>query len=258
MNIFKRILIKVKYLGIRKIYYSLLFFLDFILSKFSDLDIINSGSYYQSLIKRNQSKKLIEFYEGNSGHNLNYKQYFLGFGLLHYSLLRNVKPLNILCIGSKKGFIPAILALGCKDNNYGHVDFVDAGYDQNQHDKHWSGIGFWKNNESKKHFDKIGISKYITTHVMTTQEYFNNNRKKKYQYIYVDGDHSYNGVKLDYSLFWPNLEKNGLIIFHDIVADGYLDEGKFGVKKFWKEIAKKNSLIFPFPKDSGLGIIQKK
>lgn len=203
------------------------------------------------------SKTLIEAFGVDEGQNINRAQYFLGFGLIHYALVRNARPKRILCVGSRKGFIPAILALACKDNGVGHVDFVDAGFGPEEPTKHWSGVGFWKKNEPDKHFGKIGVSDYITTHVMTTLEYAKNYPKKRYQYIYIDGDHSYEGVNLDYSLFWPRLDKEGFMSFHDVVAHGYLDKGLFGIWKFWKEL-KGNKIIFPFPKESGLGFVQKR
>ena len=221
-------------------------------------DAILATTYSQSLIKRAISRKLIVNYSGDNGHNLNFTQYFLGFGLIHYSFVRNTKPKNILCIGSRKGFIPAILGLACKDNGVGHVDFVDAGYGEETPEKHWSGCGFWKTENAKKHFAKIGVDKYISTYVMTTKEFAIKHPEKKFQYIYIDGDHSYEGVRSDYDLFWPLLEKFGFMSFHDVLVKGYLDKGLFGVWKLWKEIADKNAIVFPFPKESGLGIIQKK
>ncbi|MFA6814598.1 MAG: class I SAM-dependent methyltransferase [Patescibacteria group bacterium] len=215
----------------------------------------------QSIIKRPISKKLIQIYDGDEGHGLNFTQYFLGFALVHYALVRNIKAKNILCIGSCKGFIPATLALACKDNQIGRVDFVDASYsqhDKNDSKKHWRGIGFWKSTNPKKHFAKIKVDQYIDTYVMTSKQYAQKFPQKKYQYIYIDGDHSYEGVKLDYKLFWPKLEKNGFMVFHDVVAKGYLDKGLFGVWKFWQELKNKNHIIFPFPKESGLGILQKR
>ena len=227
---------------------------------FIDLGFIHQ-ELQQSLIKRRISKKLIKIYDGDEGHAINFTQYFLGFGLIHYAFLRNTKAKNILCIGSCKGYIPAILALACKDNQFGHVDFVDAAYsqyDENDSKKHWRGIGFWKKIDPKEHFAKIKVDKYIDTHIMTTKEYAKKFAKKKYQYIYIDGDHSYEGVKMDYKLFWPKLEKKGFMVFHDVIAKGYLDKGLFGVWKFWQELENKNKIIFPFPKESGLGILQKK
>lgn len=215
------------------------------------------NTYTQSLLKRPISRKLITRYNGDDGHNINHTQYFLGFGLIHYALIRNIKPTRILCVGSRKGYIPAILALACKDNGFGKVDFVDAGYDEDSPDKHWSGVGFWKKVLPSAHFSKIHVQKYITTHVMTTQEFADKFPNREYQYIYIDGDHSYEGVTLDYRLFWPKLNKGGFMAFHDVVAHGYLDKGLFGIWKFWKRLRTAHSIILPFPKDSGLGIIQK-
>lgn len=213
--------------------------------------------YQQSLIKRPLSRKLITLYNGDDGHNINDTQYFLGFGLIHYALIRNTKPARILCVGSRKGYIPAILALACRDNGLGHVDFVDASYDKNEAKKHWSGVGFWKKIVPSEHFSKIRIEKCITTYVMTTQKFSDTFPDRRYQYIYIDGDHSYTGVRRDYDLFWPRLHKGGFMTFHDVVARGYLDKGLFGVWKFWKELRNMHTIILPFPKDSGLGILQK-
>lgn len=251
-----RFLDTVKWFGLRKIYWVIR---RSIINSAEHL--INLGlfypSYQQSLIKRSMSRKLIEIYDGDYGHNLNFTQYFLGFGLIHYSFVRNIRPENILCVGSRKGFVPAVLALACKDNGKGHVDFVDAGYGEENVGKNWSGIGFWKKENPDAHFSKIHVQECITTYVMTTKKYASMFPNKHYQYIYIDGDHVYKGVKLDYSLFWPRLDKCGLMAFHDVVSRGYLDKGLFGVRKLWKEIGRQGAIIFPFPKDSGLGIIQK-
>jgi|GEM_PF-395617 len=40
--------------------------------------------------------------------------------------------------------------------------------------------------------------------------------KKKLDYLFIDGDHSYKGVKIDVMSWFPKLKKGGIIIFHDI------------------------------------------
>ena len=220
-----------------------------------DEEILHSA-FQQSLIKRHISRLLISNFNGDGGHNINISKNFLGFGLLHYGIIRNIKPNNILCIGSRKGFIPAILALACKDNAKGHVDFVDAGYDRDNIN-HWSGIGWWKKIDPQRHFAFFGINKYITSYIMTTKEFSQKYPNRTYDYVYIDGDHSYEGVKLDYSLFWPKLTKYGFMIFHDVYVKHTKDLGNFGVWKLWKELKYNTKIIFPFPKDSGLGFIQK-
>jgi len=178
----------------------------------------------------------------------------LGYGWIHYSLVRMIKPARVLCIGSRYGFIPAVLAQACKDNGRGHVDFVDAGYDSSS-PNHWTGVGFWKTGKGKSVFKEFNLGKWITLYVMTTQN-FSNKYKRLYDYIYIDGDHSYKGVSSDYKMFWPMLKAEGFMAFHDISVTGKKSEGEYGVAKLWKEISKRNAFSFNYSR-SGLGVIQK-
>ncbi len=236
---------KVKWFGLRKIYYL-------------GYNFFEQKELQKSLIQKKLSQFIIENYDGYEGQNIDFKNGNLGFGLLHYSLIQNLKPKNILIVGSLKGYIPAIAAMACKDTGFGLVDFVDAAYGEEEKGKNWQGIGWWKKINPKEHFSKIGVEKYIKTYVMTTKEFATKYPKKTYQYIYVDGDHSYAGVKLDYSLFYPKLAKGGLMSFHDVIANGKLTGGLYGVKKFWQELKNEQKITFPFPINSGLGILQKK
>lgn len=52
--------------------------------------------------------------------------------------------------------------------------------------------------------------------------------------LFIDGDHSYEGVKRDFELYSPLVAPDGLIVFHDIV-DGP-PEYVGGVHRFWSEI----------------------
>jgi len=61
-------------------------------------------------------------------------------------------------------------------------------------------------------------------------------------FLFIDGDHSYDGVKADYEMYGPLVRPGGLIFFHDIVADlmerkgmrGVSDSGE--VPRFWMEL----------------------
>lgn len=52
--------------------------------------------------------------------------------------------------------------------------------------------------------------------------------------LFTDGDHTYDGVKRDFTLYGPLVRKGGLIAFHDI-AEHPLESG-CEVLRFWKEI----------------------
>lgn len=52
--------------------------------------------------------------------------------------------------------------------------------------------------------------------------------------LFIDGDHSYEGVKQDFEMYSPLVAKGGLVAFHDIVDGVAVHVG--GVPKYWSEI----------------------
>ena len=51
--------------------------------------------------------------------------------------------------------------------------------------------------------------------------------------LFIDGDHSYEGVKKDFELYSLLVKKGGIIAFHDIVPGTPEREG---VVQFWDQI----------------------
>ena len=45
------------------------------------------------------------------------------------------------------------------------------------------------------------------------------NLNLKYDFVFIDGDHSYAGVKRDYESILPFLSENGVMVFHDVWWD---------------------------------------
>ena len=131
------------------------------------------------------------------------------------------------------------------------VDFVDAGF------RTWGGDGFWKKVNAQRYFSLLGISSWIEVYVMTSKDFAKKYPKGRYGYVYIDGDHSYKGAKLDYKLFWPRLKKGGFMAFHDVAVKEWGRLKGFGVWKLWQEIKSEHKIIFPL-RQSGLGIIQKR
>jgi predicted O-methyltransferase YrrM len=202
-------------------------------------------------------KKLMDFFQADVyGHQANIATADLGFGFIHYGLLRQLKPKSVLCIGSRYGFIPAVLASACKDNGFGHVYFVDAGFDESD-EKAYTGQGFWRRPEGQTVFARFGLDSFITTFVTTTKAFAAKYPDVVFDYIYVDGDHSYRGAAFDYATFWPKLLPNGLMVWHDSSIKETLQDGSYGV---WKVIekAKKTAHCLTFPAlTAGLAILQK-
>lgn len=214
------------------------------------------------------SKRIITHYgadyhwHNEKSQNINIKNGNLGYGLFIYALLRNIRPSYVLCFGSMYGFIPHMLAAACRDNFKGTVDFVDPSYDIDETCNHNYGQGFWRKIDVKNHFSYFNTNKYIKYYQKTSFE-FAKIARKKYDLIYFDGDHSYKGAKKDFDNFWPKLNDDGYIFFHDIniVKPDPLQHGmKFEFWKLIKEISNRPDVqMITIPsKVSGLGIIQKK
>ena len=55
-------------------------------------------------------------------------------------------------------------------------------------------------------------------------------RDNKVDFLFIDADHSYEGVKKDFEMYSLLVRKGGIIAFHDIVPSGYPT-----VYKFWNE-----------------------
>lgn len=56
----------------------------------------------------------------------------------------------------------------------------------------------------------------------------------KLDFLFIDGDHSYEGVKKDFELYSPLVRSGGVIAFHDVASHAASDA--CDVDRFWNEI----------------------
>jgi predicted O-methyltransferase YrrM len=57
---------------------------------------------------------------------------------------------------------------------------------------------------------------------------------REIDFLLIDGDHRYRGVKKDWQLYSPLVKKNGIIAFHDILFHPGIPSCK--VHRLWKEV----------------------
>jgi cephalosporin hydroxylase len=75
---------------------------------------------------------------------------------------------------------------------------------------------------------------------------------KKIDFLFIDADHSYEGVKRDFESYSQLVKKGGIIAIHDIAPSGWK------INKFWTEVKshyKSIEIIENYEKGNGIGVI---
>ena len=83
-------------------------------------------------------------------------------------------------------------------------------------------------------------------------------------FLFIDGDHTYEGVRRDFLDYSPLVNDGGIIVFHDIIISDHHHSRNVYVGEFWNEI--KNDPRFesfeiigsPDQNWAGLGVLRKK
>ena len=81
--------------------------------------------------------------------------------------------------------------------------------------------------------------------------------EQKLDFLFIDGDHTYEGVKQDFEMYSSFVKNGGYVAFHDINDTEFHRQLNCHVAKFWNELNYKNK--FEFNSKSfcmGIGVIQ--
>lgn len=200
------------------------------------MSILNRGWVYDS-ITRNEDSGSVS-YRWTHGANDTY----LGAGIFYYSIPYFLKSNVCVCLGSGGGYVPrlmtdAIWELQETDMiEMGEVYVVDATNSVNG-EVDWS--------DSDSYLREKFNPRFLNT---TTEDAFYNffvKRDIKIDYLHIDADHTYEGVKKDFELYSTLMNENGIISIHDTdkrywdnfeTYDGEPHDTCYGPSDFIKEI----------------------
>lgn len=168
---------------------------------------------------------------------------------LFSELIEKVKPTIIIEIGSWKGLSTVTMAKACQslglDTKIYCIDTWEGSLEfplnQELYGEIWS---------TEKVFDKF-MSNLQHNGVLGMVEPIKSLSKDaevpNAQLIYIDGDHTYEGVYADIVKYWNNLDKGGIIFGDDFflnVSFGRKDGYQCGVSKAVEEFCRKYNLNF--------------
>jgi len=209
----------------------------------------------------------------------------MGDGLMVYSIIQHMRAKNCVCIGSGGGYIPRIMTQaridlhkqnifeGNGDYNWGDIGstyVVDA----------CNGIGGPNDLDNEDSFYRKNFyPRFIKSTSVDAYYDFFVRQDIQIDVLWIDGDHTYEGVKTDFELYSKILSDNGIIIIHDtdenyeetliVSEDAKKDHYKFdGPSKFVKELEKNPDynlinlhnfrILMDKPSSSGITIINRK
>ena len=178
----------------------------------------------------------------------------LGFGAIHYGFVVNLRPRRVLAIGSRHGYIPAVIALALKFNGEGTLDFVDANYSDASHGfgTAYGGVGHWAGDASQR-FAPFNLFEHVHVHVTRSSDFFAS-CTATYGYIYLDGNHSYEGLRYDLEQSVARAEPGAIIALHDVAVT----DPAFGVGRLFDELDDGRFGKLVIGAWPGLGIVQLK
>jgi hypothetical protein len=152
----------------------------------------------------------------------------LGDGLIVYSIIQHMRAKNCVCIGSGGGYIPRLMTQARRD-------LYDQGIFEGNNEYNWgdigatyvvdacNGIGGPTDLENEQSFYRTNFYPRLIKSTSEKAYYdFFVLQDIKIDVLFIDGDHSYEGVKLDFELYSKILSPRGIILIHD--TDGEYEE----------------------------------
>ncbi len=143
---------------------------------------------------------------------------YLGAGMLYYALAYALKSKTCVCLGSGGGFVPRMMRQAQRDLGLdeSRTVLVDGTLQVQQKKKEIWGEPCWVPEDSvfRTNYPDIGIILQLTETAFN--EYFQPN-DVQIDFLHIDADHHYEGVKLDWDLYSPLVPDHGIITLHDTI-----------------------------------------
>lgn len=75
-------------------------------------------------------------------------------------------------------------------------------------------------------------------------------------FLFIDGDHSYEGVRQDWEMYSPMVRPGGLVGFHDIADTPYMRSVDNNVWRFWQGLDGEKTEFYEGGEFYGIGVVR--
>jgi predicted O-methyltransferase YrrM len=178
--------------------------------------------------------------------------------LLH-GLVRSMKPLACVEIGSAHGHSTCLIGLALKQNLRGRLWAVDP------HE-----ITPWNDAQPEHSYDflrrnlrRAGVANYVEI-VRKRTAAATADLPAAIDFAFIDGDHSYEGVKQDWEILRPRMREFSVVAFHDTMWDRHVDDPYYqkwrtdgmGVPRLLEDLRLEGYPVVTIDQDWGLTLVQ--
>lgn len=177
-------------------------------------------------------------------------------GMLYYAIAYATRAKVCMCLGSGGGFVPRLMKQAQRDLKLaeGRTILVDGSHNVEADKQQIWGSPDWVAEDSlfRKNYPDVEVVLNLTERAF--HEVFQPQRLK-IDYLHIDADHHYEGVKLDWDLYKTLVSDDGTITLHDTVNF----REPCGVPRLIDEIRAEGSYdLVNFPIAYGMAILRKR
>ncbi len=174
---------------------------------------------------------------------------------LLYGLAKALKPKVAVEIGSARGKSACYVGQALKENGGGKLFAIDPHTRTNWNDEN----SVDTLDEMRRNIRSFRLEKQIEI-IRETSERAAGRWMLPIDLLFIDGDHSYEGVKRDWELFSPHVSSFGIVIFHDTIwelrPDSRYSREDMGVPAFVEELRVAGYPVTTLDKDFGVSLVQ--
>jgi len=178
-----------------------------------------------------------------------------GSAWLLHGLVRSLKPEVVVEIGSAQGKSACYIGMALKEIGEGKLYAIDP------HTRtDWNDQGPEDTLQiMTENIKKLNLQKHVEIVRQTSVE-VRAWWKLTIDMLFIDGDHSYEGVKGDWEMFSPFVRPFGVVIFHDTIWDLKPDmqyhRADMGVPKFVDGLRAEGYPVITLERDFGVSLVQ--
>ena len=155
-------------------------------------------------------------------------------------LLKNERIERVVEIGTWKGGTALIFAMMVSKYENGIVYCIDWSFEYGFHNAREPGTGiprsyhnFYRESKYSKHVKELQGNSHDPAFIEKVK---NEVGPESVDFMFIDGDHTYEGVKADFLVYHSLVKPGGYIGFHDIRETAHHISIGCNVAPFWEEI----------------------